>query len=94
MSDLIQRLRDAGLALPGSRECGLEGNVCDEAADTIKRLTAERDAARAGERERCAKLCDKISTKMDGQCPGSHVGYWPANVGHAIAAAIRASEGQ
>lgn len=47
MSDkaLIERLRDAAAALPGSRIAGRDGNVCDEAADTIARLTAELQSA-------------------------------------------------
>jgi hypothetical protein len=76
MSDLIQRLRNGPAPLD-------DPNLNDEAADAIARLTAERDAARADERERCAKLCERTkSLGRDG---------WPTHYSASeCAAAIRA----
>jgi hypothetical protein len=60
-SDLIERLRGAAYSLPSEAPLPTDTewtprNVCTEAADTIERLTRERDEAmRDAERYRWAK---------------------------------------
>jgi hypothetical protein len=52
VSDLIQQLRAM------SRHEHSDLSLGDEAADAIERLMAERDAARADERERCITVAE------------------------------------
>jgi hypothetical protein len=54
MSDLIQRLREWA-SEPACYEVP-PPSLLREAADTIARLTDERDAARADERKRCKDI--------------------------------------
>jgi hypothetical protein len=67
----------------------------DKQAATIERLTAERDAARADERERCAAQLDEAAIKLfGGRARVPQVDRHVAEVLRRHAAAIRASEGQ
>jgi len=54
MSDLLQRLREWA-SEPACYEVP-PPSLLHEAADTIARLTAERDVAVAAERERCCRI--------------------------------------
>ncbi len=85
MRDLIQRLRDHNLHYSEQ----------EQAAAEIERLTAERDAARADERERCAMVCDGIWAGYTGEArrlEGKHATHAAGRRDGAneCAAAIRA----
>jgi len=74
VTDLIQRLR----MHPDNKTKQAMQRDGEQAADIIARLMAERDAARADERERCAKAAEEYLTR--GRSP----------LGRAVADAIRA----
>ena len=76
--DLIERLRDAAWAGP------IPCPVCDEAADAIASLEAERDAARREAMEECARMADEYAT-----WGGSNFHAWFTKLAAAIRAAMQ-----
>jgi hypothetical protein len=76
-NELIDRLRNAAWGRL------VDFPICDEAADTIARLEAERDAARREAMEKCARMADEYAT-----WGGSNFAAWFEKLAAAIRAAM------
>jgi hypothetical protein len=66
--------------------------VTDEGMTARLRTAIDQHVAEAvaAETERCAALCESIGNHAADVCPSATPGFWPDQVGHKCAAAIRA----